>query len=478
MNQGSAQLMAALEAFELDERGAVDPFSTRLARENAWSELYARRVIREYKRFLALAVSAPHTVTPSEDVDQAWHLHLLYSASYREFCSQVLGRPLDHGPSRGGRVELQHFTSAYAQTLLSYQQRFGEAAPEDIWPPVAERFRPGRSIRRVDDTEHWLLRKPGLWRWLERHLRLRALSWLKLSLLGLAGLVGSISLSWRISGHQYLVGYLLFWLSSLLAAYGAKRLSAPDVRANDAVDALEPYALLQLARGPESAVDGALTALIAQQVLAFDQETSVLRIVGALPVHAAELERRVFFELGQATDPAAAVLRRLSPKLTLEIAAQLEALGLMTSGKEQLPFWLALSAPVLGSVRIVSRLGSDKPVLGLVFLCILSVFVARLFRAKVERTPRGQALLDKARVEHRESSGSELASAGLVPLAIALFGVAAVGLPGVSTWTSWLDRTSLARTSVGASADTSGGCGGGDGCGGGGCGGGCGGCGG
>ncbi|MEK6230809.1 MAG: hypothetical protein N2A42_03075 [Luteolibacter sp.] len=33
----------------------------------------------EYKRFVALAMLAGHPVTPSEEVDQAWHLHLVYT---------------------------------------------------------------------------------------------------------------------------------------------------------------------------------------------------------------------------------------------------------------------------------------------------------------------------------------------------------------------------------------------------------------
>jgi len=477
MNHDSISLIARIEACELDEHGAADPFSQRLARENAWSELYARLVIREYKRFLALAVIAPHVVTPSEQVDQAWHLHLLYSARYRAFCRQVLGRRLDHGPSSGGQVELEHFTRAYEQTLASYQALFGEAAPEEIWPPVAERFRPGRLARRVDDAEYWVLPKPGFWRWLETRRLLRKLTWPKLACAALAGLAAALGLSSHISGREFLAGYIVVWFLSLIAAYVAKLLARPDAGPENAIPQLEPYDLLQLARGSESAVDGALTALIAERTLAFDEQTTELRVTGTLIDDAADLERRVFREVQESSHPSAAALRAKAPQLTREMGARLEALGLLTSGKERLPFWLALSAPALGLVRIVSRLGTDKPVAGLVVLCVLGVLVARLFAAKVERTPRGNAALDKARLEHREASASELAQAGLIPLSIALFGVAALGLPEASGWTSWLTRT---RTT--ASIDSSGsGCdsgGGGDGCSGGGCGGGCGGCGG
>ncbi len=63
-----------IAAFEIDEPGTDFPFAARLARENAWSREYAQRVVDEYKKFTFLALAAGHPVTPSEQVDQAWHL--------------------------------------------------------------------------------------------------------------------------------------------------------------------------------------------------------------------------------------------------------------------------------------------------------------------------------------------------------------------------------------------------------------------
>ncbi|MEZ6192343.1 MAG: hypothetical protein R3C45_13785 [Phycisphaerales bacterium] len=51
-------------------------------------------MVNEYRRFCYLAIAAGHTVTPSDEVDQAWHLHLLYTRDYWEdFCPNVLGTP-------------------------------------------------------------------------------------------------------------------------------------------------------------------------------------------------------------------------------------------------------------------------------------------------------------------------------------------------------------------------------------------------
>lgn len=67
--------------FELDEPGVELTFGSRLARANGWSEQFANRVIDEYKKFAFLAVAAGHPVCPSDEVDEAWHLHLTYTGT-------------------------------------------------------------------------------------------------------------------------------------------------------------------------------------------------------------------------------------------------------------------------------------------------------------------------------------------------------------------------------------------------------------
>jgi hypothetical protein len=156
------ELLVRLEAFELDEPSASFPFSARLARENGWSRGFARRVTGEYKRFIWLAMRAGHPVTPSEEVDEAWHLHLCYTRSYWDvMCGKILGKPLHHGPTEGGRAEEEKFAEWYARTLESYRKHFGEEPPADIWPPAEIRFGPA-TTRKVDAATHWIVSKPAV----------------------------------------------------------------------------------------------------------------------------------------------------------------------------------------------------------------------------------------------------------------------------------------------------------------------------
>lgn len=160
MNLTDDPLWSKLQAFELDVTGDSLTFTRRLARENGWAPDFAARVVEEYRRFLFLAMRAGHPVTPSDEVDQAWHLHLVYTCSYwDELCGGVLGRPLHHGPTRGGKSEDTKYHDWYEKTLASYERVFGSAPPADIWPEASQRFSTEMRWRRVNVASCWLLPK-------------------------------------------------------------------------------------------------------------------------------------------------------------------------------------------------------------------------------------------------------------------------------------------------------------------------------
>jgi hypothetical protein len=142
-----------LSALDFDAAEAALPFSKRLAQENGWSAAFAGRAIEEYRKFCFLAVHAGHPVTPSDEVDQVWHLHLLYSRHYWEnLCRDALERPLHHGPTQGGAAEDHKFNEWYGATLDSYRRYFGEP-PEDLWPAAEQRFDPHHRFVRIDKRD-------------------------------------------------------------------------------------------------------------------------------------------------------------------------------------------------------------------------------------------------------------------------------------------------------------------------------------
>lgn len=140
----------SLSHYDIGPADVALSFAERLARENGWGGAYTARVLQEYRRFCYLAVTERGAMTPSDAVDQAWHLHLTYTRDYWErFCPDVLGRPLHHGPTAGGATELARYHEQYAQTLRSYERVFGQAAPTAVWPAAARRLIEDPRARRV-----------------------------------------------------------------------------------------------------------------------------------------------------------------------------------------------------------------------------------------------------------------------------------------------------------------------------------------
>ncbi len=150
MNIQELTTWTRLSGLEFDAADTAFPFSARLARDNGWSPAFAAEAIEEYRKFCFLAVHAGHPVTPSDDIDQVWHLHLTYSRHYWDtLCRDKLERPLHHGPTQGGSAEGRKFHDWYEATLASYRRYFGEP-PNDVWPAASERFHERNDFVRIN----------------------------------------------------------------------------------------------------------------------------------------------------------------------------------------------------------------------------------------------------------------------------------------------------------------------------------------
>lgn len=160
MRKSNLKLWEDLSNFSLDNPEADFSFSQRLARENGWNLAHSLRVIEEYKKFIYMSVVTGKSLTPSDEVDQAWHLHLIYSYSYWvEMCEKTLGGfRLHHGPTKGGLSENKRYDNQYSKTLEFYREEFGYEAPADIWPSNDIRF--GKvNFRRVSLHDNYILSK-------------------------------------------------------------------------------------------------------------------------------------------------------------------------------------------------------------------------------------------------------------------------------------------------------------------------------
>lgn len=492
MNTEYLELLNRLEDYTPDEATAF-PFSARLARDNGWSPLYARRVIQEYKRFAFLAVAAGHPVTPSDQVDQAWHLHLLYTASYwKDFCGTVLRKPLHHGPTKGGGRERDKFCDWYNRTLESYRQFFNEEPPTDIWPDASRRFGQDIHFVRINATRNWIVPKPASFQALiSLGALLRSmLAWRRgwtvavmacgACAAGCASLNGDSASPFDLPGGDFIQLFFVSWVLSFgLAAWLRWALRQPTAEQGvEPVDDLDPYTVAYLSGHANLTVNAALANLVHVGALkAHSTEPRLLR-EGSLPAIAHPFERAIHEGVTPDSGSTIAEIREHARSLFPLLEERLKKLDLLVSRSQSVkvvlyPLLFALLAPAIGLIKIAVGLSRSEPVGFLIFLCLVSVVVALAgFLRRPQRSRRGDQVLAWLKTKHAAlqstwNSRPAAETSWALPMAIGLFGMTALA----STPLAGLQKT--LRTPSGGGG-CGGGCGGGDG---GGCGG-CGGCGG
>ena len=468
-------LWARLCAFDLDEPSASLDFSRRLARENGWTHGFAVRVVEEYKRFLFLAMCAGHPVTPSDEVDQAWHLHLVYTRSYwDELCADVLRAPLHHGPTRGGAREGAKFNQWYAQTRASYARFFGAEAPPDVWPDAQIRFGEAPHFRRVNARRSWIIDKPRP----RVPTRIAPTLLVVAMLVGAGGVAMGAPLGWNVwnwNGAEFLA---LLWALCVAGALGvvwASRIWAlPDDSELPSVP-VDAYSLARLRARNLLPIDAAVASMIVENRVELDDEGE-LRPIGAAPTNA--FERAIWNGIGPHGSDLSD-LRNAMKSRCEALDVELQSLGLLIGRSDRfkieavfglVPMFLLL----LGVSKILVGLSRDRPIGFLVVSCIIIVsFTFVAWSNLPQRSGRGNALLAHMRNQHGRGRLSLPLAAGVAggaALAVALWGYDELDAFGLS---AYRDRLQPPKTN----ADGGSGCSSGDSDGGSGCGG-CGGCGG
>jgi uncharacterized protein (TIGR04222 family) len=296
MLEKQQQLYQRICDYELDDPSHEVGFLAHLMRANGWSRSLALGAIEEYRKFVFLALEADHQVTPSDQVDQVWHLHLLFSDAYwNDFCPRVLGRPLHHHPARGGPKERDQFHELYRATIRSYRQHFGEP-PADLWPPVDVRF--GRDLQ----MQRGRIRRPFRpWRGWQPWRRCRWSVPMGGLLIGLVVIGSELASAAAETSNEPASGSegILWLLVSILLA-GSFWISFDVLRpllrqpsGGSSMPALNEQELAYLARGPSGALEAALASLVQSGVLLPNLKERTLVAVGESEAPLQNLARRM-----------------------------------------------------------------------------------------------------------------------------------------------------------------------------------------
>lgn len=96
----------------------------------SWTLTYASQVAYEYECFMLLR-SINNKLSPSDDIDKFWHLHLLNPIFYYNYCNEQFNKIIDHCPadSFDKHAREQRLTN----TKNEYKKKFGDFACPNVW---------------------------------------------------------------------------------------------------------------------------------------------------------------------------------------------------------------------------------------------------------------------------------------------------------------------------------------------------------
>ncbi len=432
---------------ELDDKKAARPLSRKLAEEQKWPPEFTERAIAEYKKFVYLCCISPHGASPSQIVDEVWHMHLTYTTDYwGKFCKETLEQELHHYPSTGGPEEKLKHDRWYGETLRLYTSTFNEPPPEDYWPPP-----PPFEIdpEPIVLPKHYFREAGSLKRWLL----------LTIPFLLILAFYSTVN-PFHLKGPEFLFFFIVLNIVSFIAvsiSLQAKNSLLEELISNN----LSFHSKYEL------------------EFLRGDKERMALNIVGEL------LDEEILIPLGDkifqvdktkvknSPNPLAEVLSGYDQITSEEIKQQVGELNLTIQSKFSRIDWeydnrfnnrlVPLLAATIGTLRLIQGFCNHRPIGFLAALLIIFYLVYRLlFKANTFESTCRYLFRDA----YRDTSGDWM---------IQDTGILAItGLWWEENNRSWVKATNNGNGSGGGCSGSGGGCSGG----GGSCGGGCGGCGG
>src|SRR5438067_2420856 len=91
------------------------------------AEDIAERHFAELAKFLKMSATSDGSCAPSRQIDKAWHIFLLFTREYQEFCQGEIGSFVHHAPSER-KLILQ-----YEKSRRLLRETYG-SIDEELWP--------------------------------------------------------------------------------------------------------------------------------------------------------------------------------------------------------------------------------------------------------------------------------------------------------------------------------------------------------
>lgn len=158
-------LWKKIKEVEFDAIALNGKFSDHLAASNGWTQSFAQRAIREYKKFMYLSAVSERVLVPSDVVDQVWRLHLSDTRHYWGTFCQMIGKPIHHVKVGEHSAESAQTLSEYDYTKSFYLDEFKQAPRAEFWPAGTGPHAISPPMQRVNRSRYMILQKPTMRLW-------------------------------------------------------------------------------------------------------------------------------------------------------------------------------------------------------------------------------------------------------------------------------------------------------------------------
>lgn len=104
--QGSVTSFAGILSAALPEFDLSRVIAKVSSKNPDWGQDRLDEAEAGYRKFLATAKSSPKTRNvPSDDVDEIWHTHILFTKQYHQDCQAYFGSYYHHEPTEDGMCD-------------------------------------------------------------------------------------------------------------------------------------------------------------------------------------------------------------------------------------------------------------------------------------------------------------------------------------------------------------------------------------
>jgi hypothetical protein len=119
-----------------------------------WTAEKAKRVELRYRRFFYLKAALPgDAASPTDEIDEFWHQHIINTRRYGADCNAVAGRFLHHSfLSTADEKKAREIRIVRLTTEICYEKLFGEPYEQTVGAALLARW-PSREIRKPAASE-------------------------------------------------------------------------------------------------------------------------------------------------------------------------------------------------------------------------------------------------------------------------------------------------------------------------------------